>query len=263
MNTNTYSYDLAAVLLPPVSPLLLALVGLVLARRARRAGLVLAGCAVAADLMLSLPAVAYALAGSLEPPPLVLAGKTKASAIVVLGGGRNRGAPEWNGETVSAGTLERIRYAARLARSTGLPLLVSGGRPNGGRVPEAQLMRDALATEYGVTPRWVEADSLTTAQNARLAAALLLSGGHRTILLVTSAMHMPRAQGAFERQGFDVIAAPTAYRGQLPFEPRHLVPDLDGTLELSHDALRERVAGLWYRWRAKMVPSERKRAANG
>jgi uncharacterized SAM-binding protein YcdF (DUF218 family) len=256
---NTYTYDLAAVLLPPISPLLIALGGLLLARRRRRLGFAVATAALALDLALSMPAIAYALADTLEPPPLHLAGKSAASAIVVLGGGRNRGAPEWDGETVDAATLERLRYAARLARTTGLPMLVSGGKPNGGNLTEAKLMHDVLTSEYGVAPRWVEDASLTTAENARLAAPILRRNGHHTILLVTSAMHMPRARGAFERQGFAVIAAPTGYRGQRPFELRQLVPDLGGTLELSHDALREHVADLWYRWRARMVPAERAR----
>ena len=258
---NTYSYEITALLLPPVSPLLVALLGLVVARRRRRLGLLIAILGIMTDLVLSVPVVAYALAAPLEPPPLHLAGKPAASAIVVLGGGRNRGAPEWDGETVSAATLERVRYAARLARATGLPVLVSGGQPNGGKVPEARLMHDALA-EYGVNARWVESESLTTADNARLSAAILKRSGVSDVLLVTSALHMPRARAAFEHQGLVVTPAPTGYRGQRPFEPRLLVPDLDGTLELSHDALRERLAGIWYEWRAKMVTTERKQHAH-
>ena len=39
-------------------------------------------------------------------------------AIVVLGGGRRAHAPEYEGETVSPATLERMRYGARLHRET-------------------------------------------------------------------------------------------------------------------------------------------------
>ncbi|HUN93221.1 MAG TPA: YdcF family protein [Burkholderiaceae bacterium] len=252
---NTYSYELAALLLPPTSPLLLALLGLVLARRRLRLGVAIAGVALCIDLVLSLPVVAMHLAARLEPSPLVLDHHVDATAIVLLGGGRNRGAPEWGGETVKAVTLERTRYAAHLARATGLPLLVSGGQPNGGRWPEARLMRDVLVGEFGVTPRWIEADSLTTADNARLSASMLRRAGHARIVLVTSAIHMPRAREAFERAGLAVVEAPTGYRGRQEFEWRELVPDLDGAAELSHDALREMVSAWWYRWRARMIPS--------
>ena len=51
-----------------------------------------------------------------------------AKAVVILGGGVRRNAPEYGGDTLATLTLERVRYGARVARLTGLPVLVSGGR---------------------------------------------------------------------------------------------------------------------------------------
>ncbi len=48
---------------------------------------------------------------------------------MVLGGGRYRDAPEYGNDTVGEYTLVRLRYAAKLHRETGFPLLVTGGRP--------------------------------------------------------------------------------------------------------------------------------------
>ena len=89
---------------------------------------------------------------------------------MVLGGGRNRGAPEWGGETVNGLTLQRVRYGARLARETGLPLYVTGGKPDGGQSAEGTLMRDLLAREFNVEVKWVDAAAATTRENALMAA---------------------------------------------------------------------------------------------
>ncbi|MBK7593641.1 MAG: YdcF family protein, partial [Betaproteobacteria bacterium] len=67
-----------------------------------------------------------------------------AQAIVIPGGGVRRNAPEYGGDTLGRLTLERVRYGARLAKQTGLPLLVTGGSVTGNTVPEAVLMKEAL-----------------------------------------------------------------------------------------------------------------------
>jgi uncharacterized SAM-binding protein YcdF (DUF218 family) len=103
-----------------------------------------------------------------------------------------------------------LRYGARLARKTGLPILVTGGAP-GGRTPEAQLMKSVLEEEFHIPVQWVENASLDTRQNARNSAGLLQPAGIRRILLVTHAAHMRRARNAFESQGFVVTAAPTVW----------------------------------------------------
>jgi hypothetical protein len=71
----------------------------------------------------------------------------------VLGGGRNRGAPEWGGESVNSFTLQRLRYAARLARESGLPLYVTGGKPDGGEFAEGTLMAEVLSREFAAPVR--------------------------------------------------------------------------------------------------------------
>ena len=49
-----------------------------------------------------------------------------------------------------AESLERVRYAARLHRDTGLPLLVTGGRLFGETGDEATLMKQALTEDFTV-----------------------------------------------------------------------------------------------------------------
>jgi uncharacterized SAM-binding protein YcdF (DUF218 family) len=87
---------------------------------------------------------------------------------------------------------------------------------------------------------------MTTAGNARAAARDLKSAGIRRVALVTDAMHMPRSRYVFEQAGFEVIACPTAYAGQRPFQLYQLVPGV-AALQTSNYALREWVSLAYYR----------------
>jgi len=171
----------------------------------------------------------------------------EAGAIVVLGGGRNANAAEYGGETVSAITLVRLRYAARLHDETGLPIAVSGGRVFGNGSAEALLMRDALSEDFGVEARWVESRSRNTAQNARMTRDLLLADGISAAFLVTHATHMPRAVSAFESVGFAVYPAPTGFESGATRHPALFdwLPSMEA-LEHSYEALHEHLGRLWY-----------------
>ncbi|THF62935.1 YdcF family protein [Pseudothauera nasutitermitis] len=213
---------LATLLLPPIGPLLLIAAGLLLTARRPRAGRVLAWSGLAIAVLLTLPAGSALLLGGLEArAPIGAAELERAEAIVVLGGGRRDNAPDFGGETINRLTLERVRYGARLARQSGLPVLVSGGAPGGG-IPEATLMRQALEEEFGVPVRWAERASLDTRQNAQFSAVLLHAAGVRRIALVTHAAHLPRARAEFEAAGLEVIDAPTAWLGFPGGTPRAL-----------------------------------------
>src|SRR5436190_4217319 len=136
--------------LPPTGMLLLAVVGLAVGWRSPRVGRWLTGAAVAALLALSMPAVAEFLVGLVDTStPFDPQSAKGAQAIVILGGGIRYNAPEYGGDTLSTLTLERVRYGARVARLTGLPVLVSGGTVLAGE-PEAALMAGALEQEFGV-----------------------------------------------------------------------------------------------------------------
>lgn len=232
-------------LLPPIGPLLLVALGLWLTGRRPRSGRVLAAFGVALLVALSLPWVAHRMLRSLETrPPITASSLGQAQAIVVLGGGSTYDAPEYGGDTVSRFTLERLRYGARLARQTGLPVLTTGGAPFGGR-PEAESMREALERDFGIQTRWIEASSRDTAENAAFSSPLLRQAGITRIALVTHAWHMPRAAGLFERQGIAVIAAPTGFTRDTPSIAGDLLPNA-GALGQSRQALHEwlgRLAG--------------------
>ncbi len=234
----TFNYALSSWVLPPTSLIAATLIGVLLLKRRRAAGVTLIVGSQLLLFALSMPVVANALARTLEPPPASLDAIKRTQAIVVLGGGRNRGAPEWGGETVNDYTLQRARYGARLARETALPLYVSGGRPDGGIAAEGTLMQDLLTREFSVPVRWVETASENTREQALITAQDLHQHQIARVALVTTAVHMPRAQRAFELAGLAVTPAPTDYTGQRPFGPYQLIPG-PRALRDSHIALRE------------------------
>jgi uncharacterized SAM-binding protein YcdF (DUF218 family) len=186
--------------LPPTGPLLLALAGLALLGRRPRLGRALAWLGLGGLLVLSLPLVSHALLRSLEAPALDLRRPGEAQAIVILGGGIRRDAAEFGGDTLARLTLERVRYGALVARTTRLPVLVSGGSVFGGTA-EAALMKRALEQEFNVEVRWSEERSRDTRSNAAESASILLPLGIERVLLVTHGFDVPRASAEFATAG--------------------------------------------------------------
>lgn len=230
---------IASLLMPPVGMILLAALGLMLARRRPRFGRWVAGLALSGLLTLSWPPVAGVLADSLERhPPLSAQALSQAQAIVVLGGGIYPEAPEYEGQdSVSSGTLQRLMYAAMLQRRSRLPVLVTGGAPEGGR-PEGVLMQQVLEQQFGVPVRWVESASLDTVGNAAMSAPLLRAAGVQRVALVSQVWHLPRAMALFEAQGFTVLPAPTGFRPRGPHTLAWYLPSSEA-LQASQTALRE------------------------
>lgn len=204
---------LGALLLPPTNGLLLLGLAALCRKRHWALGLALAGGLLL--LVQSLPPVANTLIATLEQRTRpVLSDPVDAQAIVILGSGLQIEAAEYGGDTATERTLVRLRYGATLARRLQLPVLVSGGRPHKASRSEAEVMGDIIEREFGVVVRWREKESMDTAENATMSAAILKAAGIRRVVLVTQAFHMPRAQRLFEAAGLEVIAGPTDFKGR-------------------------------------------------
>jgi|SRR5882724_5193744 len=207
--------------------------------------------------LLSLPVTTQFLMDHLEVfPPITVSSLTAAmrdppGAIVILSAGRRVYAPEFGTETLDELSLERVRYGALLARATRLPVLVSGGLGGEGRPSLAQLMADALRSDYGIAARWLESRSVNTAENAILSSEILRSAGIKRVILVTHAWHMKRANAAFIANGISVLPGPTAFYGPAGSEDsllRFFDPDVK-SLRMSAFALHEIIGSQWYRMR--------------
>jgi uncharacterized SAM-binding protein YcdF (DUF218 family) len=203
---------LKQLLLPPGGLVVVAVLALLLQRRMPRTGRAIVAICVVALYVLSTPVFTSTALGALQPEfvePAERAGGVQ--AIVLLGGGSEGRAPEYGADNVNTRGLARLRYAARLQRTTGLPLLVSGGSNRPGASSEAEQMREVLTNEMNVPVRWLETRSVDTFTNATESARILAAAGIGRVFLVTHAWHIPRARLAFEHAGLEVVPAPTGF----------------------------------------------------
>jgi uncharacterized SAM-binding protein YcdF (DUF218 family) len=221
-------------ILPPTASLILILLGAILVWRGKRLGWTVFVVGFASLWLLCTPIVADGLSALAERYPALNPDRpVNALAVVVLGGGGERNhAPEYNGPVAEPIMLERLTLAAFLARRFSLPLALSGA------TTEATAMSETLSRNFGVTPRWIEANSRDTYENARLSARILLPAGIKRIVLVTSSAHEWRAAHEFMAAGFDVVPAPAGVldnreRGVFRFTPGY------GGLMRSHAAVYE------------------------
>lgn len=242
---------LAAFLLPPLSLVILGGAGWWLSRRFRWAGRALIMTSIVLLLGLSTGAGSRLLVAPLENRSLPVPNPkmVDAQAIVILGGGRSFAAPE-DGERDQPGaqTLARLRHGARLQRLTGLPVLVSGGAPDRGGESEAAVMARTLREDFKIPVRWIEDTSENTAQNAAHAATILREAGINRVLLVTDAIHMPRAMQIFSKTSLAAIPAATEFRSRKPLSAADFIPSA-GSLQTSHYALHEWIGMVWYQLR--------------
>jgi uncharacterized SAM-binding protein YcdF (DUF218 family) len=209
--------SLAATLLMPLPLLLgLALVGFLLwALGRRRLGPSFVLFSVAALFLLSWSPVADRLIGFYEEQYPVLDPATldrPVEAVVVLGGGWSSAAPWPAGIRLYGSARARLMEGLRLLET--LPearLLVSGGTRRPDAVPVAVGYRLA-AIDLGVDPARIVtlAASHDTADEAYEVRELLGPGAR--FVLVTSAVHLPRAMHHFQRVGLDPVPAPAEFR---------------------------------------------------
>jgi uncharacterized SAM-binding protein YcdF (DUF218 family) len=224
---------LRSLLLPPASPLLVVAFGALLVRRRPRFGATLLAVGFVSLWLFSTPLVGDVLSRRVEHyPALDLEKPTGAQAIVVIGGGGLRKfAPEFQGPTAENGLLERLSYAAFVARRTGLPILVSGAPE------EAFTMQTSLARDFATPPTWVENQSRDTFENARFTAQVLPAGTRR-IILITGSAHLWRAAHEFESAGFEVVPAPQGVWAPREMTALRFIPGIGG-LQRSNAAIYE------------------------
>ncbi|MCY1408039.1 hypothetical protein D3C76_494490 [compost metagenome] len=212
-------YFIKQIVLPPGILLLLLLVAWWLRRSWPRVSTLCFALGLGGLWLMSLPIAVEHAARQLETEPALLQAQwadlaRQADAIVVLGAGRERGDPAWAGQDQPTDlAFERLRYAARLAKASGLPVLTSGGLHFGSPPSEAKIMADSLRDDLGVSVRWQEEQSRTTWENAQMSAAMLLPQGIKRVVVVTQAWHMQRSRWSFEQVGFTVVPAPVGFLG--------------------------------------------------
>jgi uncharacterized SAM-binding protein YcdF (DUF218 family) len=164
----------------------------------------------------SSPIVATALVTSLEHqyPPTPVSNTVNSKLIVVLGGALAMPLkPRLEAELVDSS--DRILHAFRLFQAGKAPVIyVSAGNltKTDNELPEASYISQLLM-EWGIPGHVIikGGSSRTTRENAAETRAYLEQNSllDEPVLLVTSALHMPRAVKTFEKAGIRVIPSVT------------------------------------------------------
>jgi uncharacterized SAM-binding protein YcdF (DUF218 family) len=251
---------IAALLLPPVPFMVLAIVGTRLVFWRRSIGWIVVVLSMICLWLSSCTGFASWLQHTLMrvPPPLGEAAltdikhdassKNPTVAIVALGGGRELLAPEYGLTNLQPKSMERLRYALWLGRETGAPVAFSGGtgygQPPG--APEAEIASRIASKEFGRPLKWTEDQSRDTRENAKYTIALLRAAGITRLVLVTHGYHMPRALRAFRQAAsaggapIEVVPAPMGLAGAETRQVLRWMPSNEGFV-LTRNVLHEAV----------------------
>lgn len=248
MTLSSFLSNLIIPLNLSVTLLLLAVILFIV--RWRRTALLIAVGALGWLMFWSLPTTSLWAGGLLEQryayiAPIEL---PKAQAIVVLGGNTAGGRKNWFENYDPGNTWLRTDTAAALYRAERAPLVIVSGAALDGGQSEAKMMSNALE-QSGVPGADIvqENHSYTTHQNALYTARKLREMNISRILLVTSALHMPRAMASFQKQGITPTAAPSPPQIVVPAEPgfSFWTPDMR-TLNASRSIIKEYMGLLIY-----------------
>lgn len=176
----------------------------------------------------------------LNPPAL-----QAPTTIIVLGGGHTPDAQLPVNDQLSRRALGRVVEGVRLYRQIPGSRLVGTGYTDEGGMPQGELlMQTAVALGVPTTDTLQIVQPHDTEAEARACAQKFSPG--TSIILVTDAIHMPRALYWFRRAGLDPHPAPTNHyvRNSPQHVTYHFFPEL-GKLEMTR-ALFHEWAGLLY-----------------
>ncbi len=216
----------------------------------RRSGTAVVACAIGWLWIWSMQATADALLGSFERryPNVPVEVAPSADAAVVLGGAFAFD-PSWPYPTASA-AVNRYWHGARLYHAGRVKVVVLTG---GGDTQQSENATEAKAgaifmRDIGVPEEHILLDNAarTTQEHVGYVAKLLEKNGLESFLLVTSAVHMRRAEAVFRAGGLQPIPVATDFHVEPApaFRLWRFVPSVSG-LKGSTEAVHEYI-GYWY-----------------
>ncbi|MGC9384238.1 MAG: YdcF family protein [Kosmotogaceae bacterium] len=182
----------------------------------------------------------------LETKYLRPSGSINLDVIAVLGGGIIQ-TPY--GEQTSQSTINRLMEGYNLYKKTGKKIIVTGGEPLGREATsEGLVMKDTLIS-WGVSEEDIIVDrtARNTMENTEFIAEACKDNNWKNVMLVTSAVHMPRAVTSLEKYSLNIYPWPSDYL----YETNSLswidfLPTRDA-LEANLAAIHEFIGSIWYR----------------
>lgn len=201
----------------------------------------------------SLPVTSLYFGGQLESqhPHQAPRDLPRADVIVIFGGNTQANRANWFEPYNRATAVDRIDLAEALYLAGRAPRILISGGAREGKVSEAQIIA-RLLRQRGIpdTALLLENDSRNTYENARFTDITMRGQKLKTALLVTSALHMPRALASLQKRGIQATPASGAPQIVLPTHnpPDLWVPHLR-SLEASRTIIKEYLGlfGYWIR----------------
>jgi len=248
---------LASVFLYPLGTVLLvtALGGVAYALKRPRIGWALILSALAWLWICSMPATSNTLQGALERQYVYqpVEEVPDADLIVVLGGGAFGHDPSWPYPNLG-GNIDRYWHGARLYHARrARKVLLSGARdPRRPPGPTEAQLGVIFLNEMGVPAedQILDNASRTTQEHVNNVARVLDANDMDTFLLVTSAIHMRRAEAVFRAGGLEPIPVATDFhaRDETGVTLWDFIPNV-GSLSSSTAAIHEYLGYWFYRLR--------------
>jgi uncharacterized SAM-binding protein YcdF (DUF218 family) len=222
-------------------------------RKVTRCGLALLAVSLTVLALACTPVVSYVARHSLESQYAPQDDRLGAEVIVVLGGYLH--VPDAIRSQVELGedTLYRCLHAVQLyRRGKPCPVILSGGKlaPEQQGPPLAKAMYDFLVQQgVAASDLIIEDQSRSTRENAVETAKILRQHGVQRIVLITEALHMPRAVRCFRAEGFVVVPSACQYRAtHFDWTIGDFLPSPDGARGVQR-AWHEWLGSIWYRLR--------------
>lgn len=175
----------------------------------------------------------------------------KYDAIVVLGGNIRHGQINWFSDYDKKTAKTRIDIASKLYFSGASEIIICSGGSLDNKTSEAKYM-SMIAKQKGIPEQniYLEERSRTTYENAVFTNEKTKFMNLNSIILVTSALHMPRAKATFIKVGFkNIVTFPTHSQIVWNDNKFHLYIPSYKTLQASKTIIKEYVAifTYWYR----------------
>lgn len=208
-------------------------------------------CAAAWFIIISTPTLPNTLVNSLEDrfKPILadeLEDKEAQYHIIVLGGGHGYDERLPAHSLLSLTALGRLNEGIRLHRQLPNSKLVLSGFSASGRTTQAEMLqRAALLLGINETDTILQKKPGNTYEEAQTYA--INHGNTYPVILVSSAIHMPRAVMLFERFGVEVVPSPANYRLRGSWKRKWIGLPSTGNIDNLRAAFYEYAAILKYR----------------
>lgn len=194
-------------------------------------------------LAISLPASGKLMVSSLQGGAPAFDGEAQegTSAILVPSGGTiDDGTGRWWPSTSS---ILRLASALRLRNELSLPVILSGGSPKAGQLPEAETLAASFDL-HGPDVR-LETRARDSNESAKAVARLLAGEANPRVILVTSAVHVARMSAVLRHHGIDVVAVAGVGIAPNGWTPGDFLPSYRG-FKMNQGAFREYMVIAWY-----------------